>query len=169
MNRALALMCALALAAACDRRDRFAAPDSAAPAKPPLPERAAYLSVSDLSPEAGDTIVVTGTLRVGDDLSLGSYRVRLGFDSTKLRFVEEIPNAEMMRAVNPRAGDVIVVGATANGSTDGRLFAFRLRVNDPAGLNSLVLRIDELNDTAFRDQKATVTRASALVLDRTLA
>jgi hypothetical protein len=169
MKRALALVLALLAATGCDRRDRFAAPDStSAPEKPAVPARGAYLSVSDMSPEAGSDIIVTGTLAVSDKLSLGSFRVRLGFDSTKLRFLEEIPSPDMMRVVNPRAGDVIVVGASSTPSVDGKLFTFRLRVEDPAGINSLVLRIDELNDTAFRDQRATVTQAAALVHDRSL-
>jgi hypothetical protein len=170
MKSALALMLVLAIAAGCDRRDQLAAPDSSsAPETPRLPARGAYLSVSDMSPEAGAVVIVTGTLNVSDSLSLGSFRVRLGFDSTKLHFIEEIPGLDMMRVVNPQAGDVIVVGASSSPSTDGKLFAFRMRVVDPAGLSSLILRIDELNDTAFRDQRATVAHAAAIVHDRSLA
>lgn len=168
MKHRLAFLCFAALTIACDRRDRFAAPDSSAPATPPIPERSAYLSVSDLAPERGDTIVVSGTLRVSDDLSLGSFRVRLGYDSTKLDFVSEIATPELMRAVNPLPGDIVVVGASASGSANGRLFTLRLLVDDPSGINSLVLRIDELNDASFRDQKATITRAAALRLDPAL-
>ena len=164
------LVAAALLASACDRRDHLASPDSAAtPATPQLPERSAYLSVSDLTPDAGGLIVVAATLRVSDHLSLGSFRVRLGYDSTKLHFVQEFPAADMMRVVNPQPGNVVVVGATTNGSLDGRLFEFRFRVDDPAGINSLALSIDEMNDSGFIDQKATITRASTLVLDRSLA
>jgi hypothetical protein len=170
MKPTLALILVVAIAAGCDRRDRFAGPDStSAPETRPVPERAAYLSVSEMSPEAGAVIVVTGTLKVSDSLSLGSFRVRLGFDSTKLLFMEEIPSPDMMRVVNPLAGDVIVVGASSSPSTDGKLFAFRMRVVDPAGISSLILRIDELNDTAFEDQRPTVTHAAAIVHNRSLA
>ena len=170
MKPTLGLILVLAAVAGCDRRDRFAAPDSSsAPETPRLPERAAYLSVSDMTPEAGAVIVVAGTLKVSDSLSLGSFRVRLGFDSTKLRFIEEISGPDMMRVVNPQAGDVIVVGASSSPSTDGKLFAFRMRVDDPAGIGSLILRIDELNDIAFRDQRPTVTHAASIVHDRSLA
>src|SRR5689334_20018651 len=147
MRRLLALVLMAPFAAACERRDRFAGPDSSSAAQlPSIPARSAYLSVSELSPVSGSTIIVTGTLKVSDSLSLGSFRVRLGYDSTRLRYLDEIPNADMMRVVNPQAGDIIVVGASSNPSTDGRLFAFRFQVADPAGINSLVLRIDELND-----------------------
>jgi hypothetical protein len=158
------------LAVGCDRRDRLAAPDSTnAPTTPTAPTRSAYLSVSSLSPEAGDDVVIAATLTVDSDLSLGSFRVRLGYDSMMLHFVEEIPGADMMRVVNPQAGEVTVVGASSASSNDGRLFALRFRVDHPAGLNSLVLKLDELNDAAFLDQKLTVTRSSRLLLDTTLA
>jgi hypothetical protein len=166
----LSLLAILVLGTACDRRDRLAAPDSssARPA-PAAPARSAYLSVSTLSPEAGASVVVAATVKVDGDLSLGSYRVRLGYDPTMLHFLEEVPSQGMMRVVNPQSDQVIVVGASSSSSSDGRLFTLRFRVDDPAGLNSLVLRIDELNDGAFLDQKQTVTRASRLQLDSTLA
>jgi hypothetical protein len=169
MKRALAIAGVVLIAAACDHRDRFAAPDtSSIPATPTIPERSAYLSISDPSPRAGAVVVVAGTLRVSDKLSLGSFRVRLAFDSTRLHFVEDVTAADIFRVVNPRPGDVIVVGATPNASTDGRLFALRLRVDDPAGVSSLLLRIDELNDAEYKNQKETVTRASTLIVDRSL-
>ena len=164
-----AWVCFAIAAIACDRRDRFAAPDPSTPATPPIPDRSAYLSVSDLAPRPGDTITVRGTLKVSGDLSLGSFRVRLGYDTTKLRYGHEVASSDIMRVVNPMPGDVVVVGATPGGSVDGHLFTLRLVVDDPNGVSSLVLRIDELNDTAFRDQKATVTRAAALRLDSALA
>jgi hypothetical protein len=170
MRRLLTLLLTTSFATACDRRDRFAGPDSSSVGQTPIvPARSAYLSVSDLSPARGATIVVTGTLKVSDSLSLGSFRVRLGYDSTKLRYLEEIPNADMMRVVNPQVGDIIVVGASSNPSADGRLFAFRFQVDDPAGVNSLVLRIDELNDTGFNDQRVTVRNAAVILQDRSLA
>lgn len=170
MKHTLSLLLIGALAIGCDRRERFAGPDSSsAPARSGIPARSAYLTVSDLSATRGATVVVTGTLSVSDSLSLGSFRVRLGYDSTKLRFLEEIPGADMMRVVNPRAGDVIVVGASSSPSTNGRLFAFRFQIDDPAGVNSLVLRIDELNDADFNDQRATVRNSAVILQDRSLA
>lgn len=170
MRRALALTSIVVLVSGCERRDRFAGPDSSSAAQATaVPARSAYLTVSELAPARGAVVVVTGTLRVGDSLSLGSFRVRLGYDSTKLRFLEEIPSADMMRVVNPQPGNLIVVGATSDPSAGGRLFAFRLEVIDPAGIASLVLRIDELNDTAFNDQRATVRNAAVILQDRSLA
>jgi hypothetical protein len=170
MKAALRLALLIVVAAACDRRDRLAAPDtSGIPTSPVAPDGSAYLTVSDLTPPVGASIVVAGTLRVGDSLSLGSYRVRLGFDSTRLHFLEDVTNPDMLRVVNPRADEVVIVGASTKASADGRLFALRFRVDDPAGVNSLVLRIDELNDGEFRNRKDLVMSASTLFVDRSLA
>jgi hypothetical protein len=160
---------ACALLAACERRERLAAPDSTN-GPPPVaqPERTAYLSVSDLEPESGATIVVGGTVGVGESMSLGSFRVRLAYDTSALTYLGEEPIPGMMRVVNPRPGETIVVGASSGTSVDGRLFALRFRVADPRGMGSLMLTIDELNDGSFTSQRQTVTRSSRLVLDPSL-
>lgn len=171
MSRApiLAFVITCAMSMGCERRDRLAAPDSAS-AVPPKgqPQRVAYLSVSDLAPEPGATVLIAGTLGVGDSISLGSYRVRLAYDTTRLTYVGEVTLPGMFRVVNPTRGEVIVVGASSESSSDGRLFTLRFRVDDAAGLQSLGLRIDELNDGQFSSQMQTVTRSSRLVLDRGL-
>jgi hypothetical protein len=166
----LSLIPFLLLAAGCERRERFASPDTSnVRPTPEPPARSAYLSVSELSPDVGAEVIVAGTVTVDKDLSLGSFRVRLGYDSTMLRFVDEIPSAGMMRVVNARSGEIVIVGASSASSTDGRLFVLRFTVGNPEGLNSLVLRIDELNDAAYLDQKRTVVRAARLVRDSSLA
>lgn len=167
--RILAFVIACGLSVGCERRDRLAAPDSAS-AVPPRgqPQRVAYISVSDLAPEPGTTVLVAGTLGIGDTISLGSYRVRLAYDTTRLTYAGEVTLPGMFRVVNPTSGEIIVVGASSGSSSDGKLFALRFRVDDPAGLESLLLRIDELNDGQFSNQMQTVTRSSRLVLDRGL-
>ena len=171
MNRAaLSLLGLVLLGTGCERRNHLASPDTVdVLPKPVAPARSAYLSVSDLSPTEGAVIVVAGTVTVGSDLSLGSFRVRLRYDSTLLHLIGEVPASGMMRVVNPQPGEVVIVGASSASSADGRLFTLRFRVGSPAGLNSLMLVIDELNDAAFLDQKRTIVRASRLVRDSTLA
>lgn len=164
------LLVLVALLAGCESRDRLAQPDTPrGRPTPAVPEQSAYLSVSDLSPAAGGSIVVAGTVGAGGGLTLGSFRVRIGYDSTKLHFIDELPASGIMRVVNPTVGDIVVVGAASGQSVDSTLFVLRFRVDDPAGINSLVLRIDELNDGQFKDRKETITRASSLVLDPSLA
>jgi hypothetical protein len=158
----------LAATASCERRNRLAAPDSTVASPPPAPDPAVFLSVSDIAPDSGGTIVVAASMGVDGSLSLGSFRVRLVFDSSRLSFLDEVTTPGMLRVVNPRPGDIIVVGAGSGTATQGRLFTLRLRVIDPAGMSSLALRIDELNDAAFADQRPSVTNSSRLVLDSTL-
>jgi hypothetical protein len=158
----------LVFVAACDRRDRLAAPDSSAVAPTSPNERSAYLSVSELSPARGDTIIVAGSIALGKSIALGSFRVRLGYDDTSFEYLDEVSLPGMMRVVNPQPGEVIVAGATSGASSDGRLFAFRFRVRDPRGLESLSLGVDEMNDGGFVYQASAVTRSSRLVLDRAL-
>lgn len=169
MQRHLTLALLLALTA-CDRRERFAAPDTtAAPPPPAALERIAYLSISDLSPRVGSMVVVAGNVRIDDSLSVASFRVRLGYDDTALSFLDEIAVPGGMRVVNPQAREIIVAGASAEGSRDGTLFLLRFRVNDPAGLGSLVLAVDELNDARYASHTSALTRSSKLVLDQKLA
>lgn len=152
----------------CDRRERFAAPDSMPSAPAPVAQRVAYISVSDLSPDIGSTIVVAGNVRIGDSLSFSSFRVRLGYDARGLTFLDEVVLPGMMRVVNPQDREVVVAGASSEGSADGKLFALRFRVEDPAALGSLVLMVDELNDRDYTSQVAALTRSSRLLLDKKL-
>lgn len=163
---ATVLLCALA---GCERQDRLANPDSAVTTTPAPEERTAFLSVSDLSPDNGGTVIVAGSVAIGDSTSLGSFRVRLAYDTATLAYVDEVPLPGMMRVVNPTPGEIIVVGATSGTSADGRLFALRFHVRDANGLASLALHVDEMNDGSFTNQAPTVRRASRLVLDRALA
>ena len=155
--------------AGCDRQDRLSNPDSTVAAPSAPAEGTAFLSVSDLSPDDGGTVTVAGSIALGDSTSLGSFRVRLAYDTGMLAYLDEVPVPGMMRVVNPTPGEIIVVGATSGTSSDGRLFALRFRVRDAGGLASLALHVDEMNDGSFTTQAPTVRRASRLVLDRTLA
>lgn len=170
--RASSFVFAIALLGAvtgCERQDRLSNPDSTVAAPSAPEEGTAFLSVSDLSPKDGGSVTVAGSIALGDSTSLGSFRVRLAYDTTLLAYLEEVPLPGMMRVVNPTPGEIIVVGATSGTSSDGRLFALRFRVRDAGGLASLALHVDEMNDGSFTNQAPTVRRASRLVLDRALA
>lgn len=132
-------------------------------------QRVTYLSVSDLRPEAGGTVIVGASVGVGDSLSVASFRVRLSYDRDALQFVDAIELPGMMRVVNPQRDEIIVAGASGDESSDGRLFALRFRVEDPDGLKSLALLIDELNDRGFVSKVGVLKQSQRLQLDRTLA
>lgn len=164
--RVLSLATALLLAIGCDRRPPVAGIDTVRSAPAPRPQRGIYLSVSSLAPRAGDTIVVAATL-AEDSISLGSFRVRLAYDRTRMEFAGDAPVGGL-RVVNPARDEIIVAGAS--GSTpEHRLFELRFRVDDPTGLQSLLLRIDELNDASFANRAQQVAQPAALVLEPSLA
>jgi hypothetical protein len=152
----------------CQDRELNVAP--AAPATGPAPmQRVAYLSVSDLAPEVGSTIIVAGNVGVGDSLAIASFKVRLAYDSKALYYLGDVELPGMMRVVNPQVSEIIVAGASGSGSADGRLFAMKFRVDDATGLKSLALSVDELNDTNFNNRLPSLKHDSRLQLERKLA
>jgi hypothetical protein len=152
----------------CQDRDPSVAP--VAPATGPAPmQRVAYLSVSDLAPEVGSTIIVAANVGVGDSLAIASFKVRLAYDAKALYYLGDVELPGMMRVVNPQASEIIVAGASGSGSADGRLFAMKFRVDDATGLKSLALSVDELNDTNFNNRLPSLKQDSRLQLERKLA
>jgi hypothetical protein len=166
--KTLVSLATLAMLVAC-RDVAPVAPKPTAAAPSAVAQRVAYLSVSDLTPEPGAIVVVGARVGVGDSLSLASFRVRLSYDRDALHFVDEVPLPGMMRVVNPQPDQIIVVGASGEESSDGRLFAVRFRVDDAAGLETLALLVDELNDRSFVSRVGVLKQSPRLVLDRKLA
>ena len=76
--------------AGCDRQDRLSNPDSTVAAPSAPAEGTAFLSVSDLSPDDGGTVTVAGSIALGDSTSLGSFRVRLAYDTGMLAYLDEV-------------------------------------------------------------------------------
>ena len=163
-----AFMLSAALAGCTDRQPIAEPILPQAPAPSPVRQRDVYLSVSDAAPEAGSTIIVAANVGVGDSLSVASFVARLAYDASALHFMGEIEIPDMMRVVNPQATQVIVAAASASGSSADRLFKLRFRVDNPAGLKSLSLTIDEMNDRQFNSQLSVLKLSSSLRLDRAL-
>lgn len=159
-----ALVLAIALTG-CQDRDQTLAPTAPSPAPPAL-QRVAYLSVSDLAPRVGSTIIVTANIGAGDSVAIASFKVRLAYDAKTLHYLGDFELPGMMRVVNPQDAEIIVAGASGSGSADGRLFAMRFRVNDAAGLKSLALAVDELNDTNFNSRLPSLRQDPRLQLER---
>lgn len=151
----------------CQDRERPAALTAPSTTPAAMP-RVAYLSVSDLTPAVGSTIIVTGNIGAGDSDAIASFKVRLAFDAKALHYLGDVELPGMMRVVNPQPAEIVVAGASGEGSADGRLFAMNFRVDDAAGLKSLVLAVDELNDTKFNSRLPSLKQDSRLQLDRKL-
>lgn len=162
------LVLAMALVGCQEDREPIAAPVVATQPAPAAAQRVAFLSVSSLMPDTGSTIVVAGNVGSGESSSIASFVVRLAYDATALHYVREVQLPGMMRVVNPREIEIIVAAASGSGSSDGRLFAVEFRVDDPAGLSSLVLVLNEVNDREFNSQLSSITQSSTLVLDKKL-
>jgi hypothetical protein len=166
LTRIVAFMVA---AAACRGKDAQTAP-VIPPAPPPAaPPHSVYLSVSNLNPERGGTIIVAANVRLDDSFSIASFVGRVGFDPSALQFEGEEPGSDMMHVVNAQAKEVTVAAASARASSNPVLFKLRFHVNDPAGVASLTLDIGELHDGTYHDQMATLRPSSSLVVDRLLA
>lgn len=129
---------------------------------------AAYLSVSNLTPVSGSTIVVAGNVRLDDSLTIASYVARLTYDHAALVFLDEVAGSDMMHVVNAQSNQVTIAAASAQGSTSGSLFKLRFRVDDPAGLASLSLAISELNDRQFMSRVGSLKMSQTLRFDRSL-
>ncbi len=124
-------------------------------APPPAPETASapYLTVSGEDPRPGSTATVTAHVAPASGVKpIGSFAAHLRYDPAGLAFVAESKLPTGLRALNPQPGHIRVAGAAVEGFTDGRLFAVTLKVNDPRGLASLELTLDEMTGTDFANR-----------------
>lgn len=119
----------------------------------------AYVTVSNDRPSVGDTVVLTVRASTGEGAeALGSFAARL-MPGPGLQFVGESPVAEGARALRASGDTVFAAGASPSGYGDGRLFAIRARVIDPALLERVGLAFTEATSVQFGNQ------ASALLID----
>jgi hypothetical protein len=128
----------------------------------------AYLSVSDAHPHTGEKLVVAARVKVGDSVSVASFKVRLRYDTAALVYLRDFPIPGLLHVANASGGEVTVAGASGDASPDGRLFILQFFVTGRSGLSSLALSIDELNDSAFKSQLATISADARLRVDRGL-
>jgi hypothetical protein len=156
---------------ACRDRQAITPPAAVVPAAPPsVPApHSVYLTVSNLAPDIGSEIVVAANVRLDNSISVASFLAHLDYDATMLTYMGEDPGSDMMHVVNPQVKQITVAAASAQGSASGVLFRLRFRVDDPAGLGSLSLRLDDLNDVNYQSQVASMRLLPTLLLDRSLS
>lgn len=152
----LALVALLAGAAACDddRRDQVPtvpleiAPDA----------MSAYVTVSDPRAPVGAQVQIgIRSLRGKNVGPIGSFTVRLAYDSTGLTFVKSASNAQgMVMANGARRGTLVAAGASAEGFANDELVLATFTVTSVTGVKSLALEVSELNSVAFQDQRANL-------------
>jgi len=124
----------------------------------------AYVAVSNPNAGVGSRVTVSVRARRGSSVGpIGSFTIRLAYDSTKLRFVESARSAQgMVMANGERAGVVLAAGAAAEGFTDDVLLSSTFEVRAANALKTFELGVTELNSVAFKDQRAYLNVERAL-------
>ena len=154
--RALARLSLLTLAAAAacdDRRDLPTMPLEIGP-----DALSAYVVVSNPNAPVGSQVTVTvRSLRGKNVAPIGSFTIRLAYDSTALAFGAAASNAQGMVLANAaQRGLVVAAGASAEGFKNDELLNATFTVSAAGGLRSLALTVSELNSLKFEDQRGNL-------------
>ena len=152
----LSLVAVLASSAACDDERK---PIPTAPISVADDALSAYVVVSNPNaPVGSDVIVSVRALRGKLVGPIGSFTIRLAYDSLGLRFVNSANNAQGMVLANAATrGVVIAAGASAEGFKNDELLSATFTVAASGALKSLALSVTELNSLKFEDQRANMT------------
>lgn len=130
---------------------------------PPLPKE-------PLAPESGATAwiaVPSGTYKAGDRMTvqvnavrarnvgaIGSFTLKVAYDTTGLRLLSTTGASAGMVVSNAARGTITLAGASGSGFTATTLATLTMEVVNPLAIESLALRVDELNTASFGDQSA---------------
>ena len=123
---------------------------------PAVPQRAeaAHLVLSDSAARVGATMDVFAQASATSPAAVGSFTMRIRFDTTFLRLEGELPLDDgAMRASNASAGQVRIAGAAQQGFAGGRLAALRFTVLRANAAQALQLVVDEMHTV----ERAAVT------------
>ena len=118
----------------------------------------AYIVVSNPNAPVGTEVTVTvRSLRGRNVGPIGSYTVRLGYDSLGLAFSKAANSSEGMVMANAsQRGVVVAAGASADGFKSDELLSTTFVVSKSGGLKSLALTVTELNSLKFEDQRSNL-------------
>lgn len=130
---------------------------------PPLPQE-------PLAPESGATAwiaVPAGTYKPGDHVTvqlnaarapnvgaIGSFTLKLAYDTTGLRLLSTSGAWGGMVVSNAANGTITLAGASGSGFTATTLGTLTMEVVNPVAIDALALRVEELNTASFGDQSA---------------
>ena len=147
----------LTLAAACNDERRDATPT--APIEISPDGLSAYIVVSNPGAPIDTEVTVTvRSLRGRNVGPIGSYTIRLGYDSLGLAFGKAASSSEGMVLANAaKKGVVVAAGASADGFKSDDLLSTTFTVTKSGGLKSLSLSVTELNSLKFEDQRANLS------------
>ena len=127
----------------------------------------AYLAVSNANPAVGSEVTVFVRARRGSAVGpIGSFTIRLAYDSTRLQFKDAARSEHgMVMANGANAGLLVAAGASATGFTTDDLVAATFVARATSALTPLELTVTELNSVTFTDQKSSVRVARGLYRD----
>lgn len=152
----VSLIAVLAVLAGCDD-DRAGVPTMPLEIAPDA--MSAYIVVSDPGAPVGtDVQVSVRALRGGNVAPIGSFTIRLGYDSLGLAYLRSAQSTQgMVMANGGQRGLLVAAGAAAEGFKNDELLTATFRVSAAGGLKSLVLAVNELNSLRFEDQTSLVS------------
>jgi len=115
----------------------------------------AYMTVSDPRPAVGQRLTITVRALRGQAVGkIGSFTLKLAYDSTRLRLIDtERSEFGMVMANGTTRGIVRAAGASSQGFTDDRLLTATFLVIGARPTGTLKLDVSELNSVAFEDQR----------------
>ena len=124
----------------------------------------AFIAVSNPSPVVGTRVTIWVRAQRGSAVGpIGSFTIRLAYDSTRLRFVEAARSpAGMVMTNSAKAGLLMAAGAAAEGFGDDLLLNTTFDVTGSDALKTLKLNVTELNTVGFEDQKSHTSVARGL-------
>ena len=124
----------------------------------------AYLAVSDAAPPPGSRFTVAVRTKRGAAVGpVGSFTLRLMFDTTRMRFVEAArSDVGMVMSNGATPGVLVAAGASSNGFTNDELLFATFDALGHDATATLALSVSELNSVSFENQR------SRLVLSRTV-
>lgn len=150
-------LAALIIAVGCDD-ERPAAALPTAPAGVDANKLSAFIAVSKPLAGVGERITVTVRALRGSSVGeIGSYTLRVNYDTTRLQLVETArSDFGMVMANGETRGVIRAAGASGQGFQDDRLLTATFLVTAPQPIRGLSLHVTELNSIAFEDQKSAL-------------
>jgi hypothetical protein len=130
-------------------------------------ELSAYLAVSQSDPTVGSQFSVTVRTKRGSAVApVGSFTIRLTFDTTRVRY-HDVGRSElgMVMANGAKPGLVLAAGASGNGFTSDELLVATFTALAPDAAKALHLTVEELNSVGFEDQRGKVRISRELYRD----
>ena len=158
------LLAVLAVAAGCDDERRNGVPTMPLEIGPDA--MSAYVVVSNPDAPVGSEVQVSVRALRGRNVGpIGSFTIRLGYDSLGVAYVSSGQSSEgLVLANGTQRGLLVAAGASAEGFKTDELLRATFKVSAAAGLKSLTLTVNELNSLEFEHQRSMISVMKGIYL-----